>query len=112
MNDNERVLNADVRARLDEHLASVDRALSDAGVSSSDRRDVCDEVETHAREMVWQRAEGEPTEEDMTTVLAELDDPEDYRQALSRVVMRVRPDPGSTRLPCWVFWRRPRKSSS
>ena len=112
MSDTDQDLSADVRTRLDEHLASVDWALSEAGVSGSDRRDICREVEAQACEMVWQRAEGEPTEEDMTTVLAELDDPEDYRQALSRVVMRVRPDPGSTRLPCWVFWRRPRKSSS
>jgi len=31
--------------------------------------------------MVWQRAEGEPTERDMVAVLAELDEPETYRDA-------------------------------
>jgi len=87
MSDNERVLNADVRAMLDEHLFAVDRALSEAGVPDADRRAVCDEVEAQVCEMVWQRAEGEPTRENMTAVLAELDDPGDYyRQAVESAV--------------------------
>ncbi len=81
MDNDQRVLRAEVQARLDEHLDSVERALTDAGVSRSERHTICDEVEAQACEMVWQRAEGEPTEQDMRAVLAELDDPEAYREA-------------------------------
>jgi hypothetical protein len=81
MNNAERVLHADVRERLDEHLDSVERVLAEAGVSRAERRSICDEVETQACEMVWQRSEGEPTEQQIRAVLAELDDPEAYREA-------------------------------
>jgi len=81
MSDAERVLSAEARARLDEHLDSVQRVLSEAGVPRPDRRGICDEVETQACEMAWQRTDGEPTEEHMKAVLAELDDPEAYREA-------------------------------
>lgn len=81
MGSAERVLSAEARARLDEHLGSVDRVLAEAGVPASDRRSICDEVEAQACEMAWARAEGEPTEQHMRAVLAELDDPEAYRDA-------------------------------
>ena len=81
MDSPERMLDAEARARLDEHLDSVDRVLAESGVSRSDRRSICDEVEAQACEMAWARAEGEPTEQDMRAVLAELDAPEAYRQA-------------------------------
>jgi len=80
MNESQPALNADARARLDEHLDSVERVLSDIGVSRSERRSICDEVESQACEMVWQRAEGEPTEPHMAAVLAELDSAEAYRE--------------------------------
>lgn len=82
MNNADRVIPAEVRRLLDEHLDSVERALADSGVSFSDRRSICDEVETQACEMLWPRADGKPTEQQMRAVLAELDDPEAYREAV------------------------------
>ena len=81
MNNAERVLSANVRERLDKHLDAIERVLAEAGVPRSERRSICDEVEAQACEMVWERAAGEPTEQHMRAVLAELDDPEAYREA-------------------------------
>lgn len=77
----DRGLSDAARTLLDRHLDAVERVLDEAGVSRSERRAICDEVETQACEMAWRRAEGEPTEQHIKAVLAELDDPEAYRTA-------------------------------
>lgn len=75
----ERVLSSVAQRLLEEHLDAVERVLAESGVSRSERRSICDEVEAQAVEMVWDRSEGAPTEQVMKAVLAELDGPEAYR---------------------------------
>jgi len=79
VNTPKRILGDAARARLDEYLDAVEQALTDSGMSRAERRTICDEIESQAREMVFQRAQREPTEQDISAVLAELDDPEAYR---------------------------------
>ena len=81
MNQDGRTLSTDAQDRLDEYLDAVDRVLADTGVSRSERRSICDEVEAQACEMAWQRATGEPSAVDMDAVLAEMDAPQAYGDA-------------------------------
>ena len=82
MNAPERGLPAGVRGVLEAHLDSVEHAVSEAGLSRSEVAGVRAEVETHALEMLWQRVSDVPTENDMRAILAELDDPEAYRDPI------------------------------
>lgn len=79
MSTAQKPLPSDVRTLLDAHLDAVDRALAASEMSRAERREICDEVETQALEMLWQRA-ASPRAGDIRAVLAELDPPEAYRQ--------------------------------
>jgi len=74
--------NAEVRAALNAHLDSFEQTLADAGIPRSERHNICDQLEARACEMAWMRAEGEPTEQHMKAVLAELKDSESYGKAV------------------------------
>src|SRR3990170_3428982 len=80
MNAADQTLPPEARTLLNQHLDAVDRALADSGVPRSERRTICEEVESQACEMLRQRAPGEPTEQDVQAILAEMDDPESFRQ--------------------------------
>jgi len=109
MNEIERSLGAEVRAPLNAHLNSVEQVLVDAGVPRSERRSICDQLEAQACEMVWQRAEGEPTEQHMRMVLAELDYPEAYREAVepSRQVSAERAHFAGPKTHPYSLWATP-----
>ena len=52
---------AEARARLDEHLDSVERVLAETGVPRSDRRGIRDEVEAQACEIhLWTTCHSPP----------------------------------------------------
>lgn len=80
MNATEFELDASLRSMLDQHLDAIESVLAESGLSRAERRNICDEVEAQATEMVWQRGEGNPPSPQlMAAVIAELDDPEAYR---------------------------------
>ncbi len=79
MNATEFELDASLRSMLDQHLDAIEQVLTESGLSRAERRNICDEVEAQATEILWQRAEGNrPTPQLMAAVIAELDTPEAY----------------------------------
>lgn len=82
MTTTEQTLPLTVRQLLDEHLDGLERALLTAGISRPQRQAICDDVELQVREMLWQRSQAEPTVDLTRAVLAELDPPEAYLEAV------------------------------
>jgi hypothetical protein len=78
----EQELPSQVRTLLDEHLDGLERVLLTAGVSRPQRQAICEDVELQVREMLWARSQATPTVEQVRAVLAELDPPEAYLEAV------------------------------
>lgn len=72
------ILPTDVRRLVDEYLDSIEAALRQTGTPRSERRAVCDEVESQILEQLSARCADSPTASDARAVLAELDPPEAY----------------------------------
>jgi hypothetical protein len=70
-------LNPELRKLIDARLESIDRNLSRAQISWSERRSIVGEVETQIFELLARRGPL-PTQEDVLAVLASLDPPESY----------------------------------
>ena len=73
-------LRADARARLDQHLDEVEKALVEAGRSREQRRGVVDDLEAQILDMLAKRSEA-PTLAEVNEVLKGLDPPAAYVDA-------------------------------
>ncbi len=73
-------INNEAQQCIDEHLDAIDDALRSNGISRSERQHVLDDVQTQILEMLADRCEGAPNEQDVVAVLAELDPPESYAE--------------------------------
>lgn len=93
MDEAPRTLPVEARQLLDGHLDAVERVLAESGVARAERRAVCDEIDTQAQEMLWQRTEDEPSVRDVHAILAELDPPSAYRQVAAE---NARPETTAT----------------
>jgi len=71
-------LHGDARRRVDAHLDEIEQVLQRSGMSRDERRNVLDDVETQVLEMLAARVQGDPSPEDVSAVIAELDPPESY----------------------------------
>ena len=80
MNLAQKSMPAESRRLLDQHLDAIERVLAQSGLARSERRAICDEVETQAIEMASSRSGDDMTITIMQSVIAELDPPEGYRQ--------------------------------
>jgi hypothetical protein len=87
---------------IDAYLDAVDLALLKAGASRAHRQGILKDLEAHIRETLAERAKGrEPTEGDISAVLATLGDPSAYANG----VVRPPAAPGTPRrLPSQVKW--------
>jgi len=73
-----RRFDAEVQRRIDAHLDEIEKVLQSAGMSRDERRNVLDNVETQVLEMLAARVQGQPSPEEVSAVIAELDPPESY----------------------------------
>ncbi|MBA2480317.1 MAG: hypothetical protein H0V44_06625 [Planctomycetes bacterium] len=80
------------RARIDEHLSAVERALASTGVSEIQRRGVVDDLSAQIADMLAERGSS-PSAADVDAVIARLDAPEAFAAAWSSSAPR---DPSST----------------
>ena len=71
-------LHTAVQRCIDDHLDLIDEMLRGSGMSRSERQSILDDVQTQVLDMLAERAEGEPTVEEVRAVIAELDPPESY----------------------------------
>ena len=79
MNHTQSKLTDEVRSPLDEYLDAIEQVLVETGISRSERRSICDEVEAQVLEMAWDRTGDQPDKQDISAIIAELDDPTAYR---------------------------------
>ncbi|MFI4852841.1 MAG: hypothetical protein ACIAZJ_27325 [Gimesia chilikensis] len=79
MNHTQSKLPDEVRSPLDEYLDAIEQVLAETGISRSERHNICDEVEAQVLEMAWERTGTQPERQDISAIIAELDDPTAYR---------------------------------
>ena len=63
---------------IDQHLEAIAVSLRTSGMSRSVRRSILDDIENQIYEMLEERTAGNPQENEVRAVLAELDAPESY----------------------------------
>jgi len=83
MNAKAEVFGPEVARRIDAHLGAVDRALTAAGMPLRERRDILDDLEGQIHEMLAAQAGATPTVADAEAVLARLDPPDAYEEAVA-----------------------------
>jgi len=71
-------LSPSLQSLVDQRLDAVERVLLITKVSRGERRGILDELEAHVHELLGRRNTGQPTAQDVTAVLAQLDPPESY----------------------------------
>ncbi len=89
-------LSAAAQRVIDEHLDAIEASLRASGVPRSERQGVVDNVENQINEMLAARVAGTPTEEDVRALIAGLDAPESFVEAMGPPATEVVPVPVTT----------------
>ena len=84
-------LSAGVQRIIDAHLDAIETSLRASGVGRSERHGIVENVENQINEMLDARVAGTPTEEDVRALIARLDAPESYVEAMDLPVEEPAP---------------------